>query len=56
MGKDTLKLVVAGVVGVALVTAFGLHAADLAKLPKPAAQGFGSVLSTAETGKAPAGG
>lgn len=49
--KDGIKLAIAGVVGVALVTAFGLHARQLAALPKPTGQAVSGVLSTAETGK-----
>jgi len=52
MMKDGIKLAIAGVVGVALVTAFGLHAAQLAKLPKPTGAAASGVLSTAETGNA----
>jgi hypothetical protein len=48
--KDGLKMVIAGGVAVALVTAFGLHAEQLAKLPKPTGQALSGVLGTAETG------
>jgi hypothetical protein len=48
--NDDIKLLIAGVVGVALVTAFGLHSTQLAKLPKPTGQAFSGVLGTAETG------
>ena len=50
--KDGLKLVIAGVVGIGLVTAFGLHAAQLAKLPQPTGKAASGVLHTAETGAA----
>ena len=50
--KDSLKLVIAGVVGIGLVTAFGLHAAQLAKLPQPTGKAAQGVLHTAETGAA----
>jgi len=49
---DIVKTLVAGVVVIGLVTAFGLHANQLAKLPKPTGQAFSGVLHTAETGKA----
>jgi hypothetical protein len=49
--KDGVKLAIAGVVAIGLVTAFGLHSAQLAKLPKPTGQAVSGVLSTAETGK-----
>ena len=48
--KDGIKLAIGGVVAVALVTAFGLHARALAALPKPTGQAASGVLSTAETG------
>jgi hypothetical protein len=48
--NETLKLVIGGVVAIGLVTAFGLHAAQLSKLPKPTGQAFSGVLNTAETG------
>lgn len=50
--KDSVKLVIGGVVAVGLITAFGLHSRQLAQLPKPTGQAFSGVLSTAETGKA----
>jgi hypothetical protein len=50
--KDGLKLVIGGVVAIGLVTAFGLHAQQLAKLPKPTGQAFSGALHTAETGNA----
>jgi hypothetical protein len=50
--KDSIKLLIAGVVGIGLVTAFGLHAAQLSQLPKPTGQAVSGVLGTAETGKA----
>jgi hypothetical protein len=50
--KDSIKLGIAGLVGIGLVTAFGLHARSLASLPKPTGQATSGVLSTAETGAA----
>jgi hypothetical protein len=50
--KDNLKVLVAGVVAIGLVTAFGLHATQLASLPKPTGQAISGVFSTAETGNA----
>jgi hypothetical protein len=49
--KDGVKMVIAGIIGIGLVTAFGLHARQLAQLPKPTGQAFSGVLSTAETGR-----
>jgi hypothetical protein len=49
---DGLKVIIAGVIGIGLVTAFGLHSRQLAQLPKPTGQAFSGVLSTAETGQA----
>lgn len=48
--KDSVKLAIAGVIGIGLVAAFGLHASQLAQLPKPTGQAVSGVLSTAETG------
>lgn len=48
--KDLLKLGIAGVVGVALVTAFGLHSRQLSQLPRPVGRATSGVLATAETG------
>jgi hypothetical protein len=50
MMNDNIKLLIAGVVGIGLVTAFGLHSAQLAKLPKPTGAALSGVLGTAETG------
>jgi len=47
---DTVKLIVTGVIGVALVTAFGLHSRQLSQLPRPTGQAFSGVLDTAERG------
>ena len=50
--KDGAKMVIAGLIGIGLVTAFGLHASQLAQLPKPTGQAFSGALHTAETGQA----
>jgi hypothetical protein len=50
--KDTIKLGIAGLVGIGLVTAFGLHARQLSALPRPTGRAVSGVFSTAETGKA----
>jgi hypothetical protein len=47
---DVVKTLVAGIVVIGLVTAFGLHAKNLAKLPKPTGQAISGVLGTAEKG------
>lgn len=47
---DIVKVLASGVVVIGLVTAFGLHATQLAKLPKPTGQAFSGVLNTAEKG------
>jgi hypothetical protein len=47
---DIVKILASGVVVIGLVTAFGLHANQLAKLPKPTGQAFSGVLGTAEKG------
>jgi hypothetical protein len=44
------KTLVSGVVIIGLVTAVGLHASSLAKLPKPTGQAVSGVLGTAEKG------
>jgi hypothetical protein len=48
--KDSIKLLIGGVIGIGLVTAFGLHARQLAQLPKPTGQAFSGALNTAEVG------
>lgn len=48
--KDTFRTLVGGVVIIGLVTAVGLHAKNLAKLPKPTGQAVSGVLGTAEKG------
>lgn len=48
--KDGVKMAIAGVIGIGLVTAFGLHARQLAQLPRPTGRAASGVLSTAETG------
>jgi hypothetical protein len=47
---DGFKTLVSGIVIIGLVTAFGLHATQLAKLPKPTGQAVSGVLGTAEKG------
>jgi hypothetical protein len=47
---DAFKTLISGVVVIGLVTAFGLHAGQLAKLPKPTGQAVSGVLGTAEKG------
>jgi hypothetical protein len=49
-GKGTLDVFIAGVVAIGLVTAFGLHAANLATLTKQAGSSGSQLLGTAETG------
>lgn len=51
MMNDNVKLVFAGIIAIGLVTAFGLHAKQLAALPQPTGKAFSGVLGTAETGK-----
>lgn len=48
---DALKLFLAGVVAIGLVTAFGLHATGLASLTKSAGTAGQGLLGTAETGQ-----
>lgn len=43
---------VAGVVAIGIITAFGLHAVNLATLTKQVGTSSSQVLGTAETGKA----
>lgn len=50
--KDGVKMVIGGLIAIGLVTAFGLHAKQLAMLPKPTGQAFSGALHTAETGNA----
>lgn len=47
---DTIKLFIAGVVAIGLVTAFGLHASGLASLTQSAGSAGSGLLGTAETG------
>lgn len=47
----TIALFVAGVVAVALVTAFGLHSTQLTGLTKQVGSSSSQLLGTAETGK-----
>lgn len=48
--KDTFKVFVGGIVVIGLVTAVGLHASGLAKLPSPVGKATSGVLNTAEKG------
>lgn len=48
---DMLKLFLAGVIGIAMVTAFGLHAKGLANLTTSAGKAGQGLIGTAETGK-----
>ena len=48
---ELAKLFFAGVIGIGLVTAFGLHAQGLANLSTSAGKAGQGILSTAETGK-----
>lgn len=48
--SDAVKLGIAGVIGVAVITAIGLHSSQLAQLPKPTGAAFSGVLGTAEKG------
>lgn len=50
LSMDVVKTLVGGVVVIGLVTAFGLHAKNLSKLPKPTGQAVSGVLGTAERG------
>lgn len=47
---EIVKILASGIVVIGLVTAFGIHANQLAKLPKPTGQAFSGVLKTAERG------
>jgi hypothetical protein len=47
---ELVKILASGIVVIGLVTAFGLHASQLAKLPKPTGQAISGVLGTAEKG------
>jgi hypothetical protein len=47
---ELAKILVSGIVVIGLVTAFGLHASQLAKLPKPTGQAISGILGTAEKG------
>jgi len=48
--SEPLKLFIAGVVGIGLVTAFGLHAKGLAKLTESAGKAGGGLIGQAEGG------
>lgn len=47
---STIETFVAGVVAIGLVTAFGLHATQLAKLAQSGGQAGSGLLNTAEKG------
>jgi hypothetical protein len=47
---EIVKILASGIVVIGLVTAFGLHATQLAKLPAPTGKAFSGVLNTAEKG------
>jgi hypothetical protein len=47
---DLVKTLASGVVVIGIITAFGLHATQLAKLPKPTGAAVSGVLNTAEKG------
>jgi hypothetical protein len=47
---ELAKILVSGIVVIGLVTAFGLHASQLAKLPQPTGKAISGVLNTAEKG------
>jgi hypothetical protein len=47
---DLVKTLASGVVVIGIITAFGLHASQLAKLPKPTGSAISGVLHTAEKG------
>lgn len=47
---ELAKIAIAGVIGVAMVSAFGLHAEGLSKLSTSGSKGFSRVLNTAEKG------
>jgi hypothetical protein len=49
---STFDKVVAGVIAIGLVTAFGLHATQLAPLTKQIGSSSSGILHTAETGNA----
>ena len=48
---DVVKLFFGGVITVALITAFGLHAKGLAQLTTSAGKAGQGLIGTAETGK-----
>jgi hypothetical protein len=50
--KEVAVLFVSGVVAVALVTAFGLHAKGLAQVGQSAGKAGQGLIGTAETGRA----
>jgi len=47
---EIAKILASGVVVIGLVTAFGIHANQLAKLPRPTGKAFQGILHTAERG------
>lgn len=48
--KDSIKLLIGGIVAVGVITAFGLHSAQLSQLPKPTGQAVSGVFNTVEKG------
>lgn len=48
---DVVKLFIGGVVAIALITAFGLHAQGLSQLAGSAGKAGQGLIGTAETGK-----
>jgi len=48
--RDAFRTMVSGVVIIGLVTAVGLHAKNLAKLPRPTGKAVSGILGTAEKG------
>jgi len=49
--NDTVKLFFAGIVGIGVITAFGLHASGIAQVTKSAGSAGQGLLGTAETGQ-----
>jgi hypothetical protein len=49
---STIDKIVAGVIGIGIITAFGLHATQLAPLTRQIGTSSSGILHTAETGNA----